>query len=261
MRDYRHLQWSFSSNSSGGQYLKSEEIVDHKKIYYKLSDYGYQGFRSHEAVLEVIASRLGRFLGLPVLKYTGEMALITLDGKEQSVFVTRSENYCKAGQTAMSLLTDYKLNHMSDESPLAYCQRIGLTNYIDAVLLFDYLIMNVDRHGRNIELLYDAAGNMTPAPIFDNGRCLTFACGNQPANIAKWDYTEGGMGNNFVGGVYLEQNLKHISKPYALPRLDEKAYASIFYRLGKVLSKEHISILRTGLDYRYQVLLEKGVIR
>ncbi|MEE5994362.1 MAG: hypothetical protein V3G42_14210 [Oscillospiraceae bacterium] len=259
IKDYRELVWSFSSNSSGGQYLKSEKVISGKKYYFKISDFRYGIFFSHEAVLEVIASRLGNLLELPVLKYTGNTAKIRINDKEYTTFVSKSLNYCKAGQTAIPLVTDYMTNKINNETPLAYCQRIDLTGFIDNIFIFDYLIMNVDRHGRNIELLYD--GNIAiPAPIFDNGRSLTFDYGNRIENILHWNYTESGTGNNFVGGIYLENNLKHISKAYHLPILSEAGYQHIFYGLHDVLDKQHIKILKETIAYRYQVLKNKGVI-
>ena len=41
VKDYRDLVWNFSSNSSGGQYLKSEKIINGKKYYFKISDFRY----------------------------------------------------------------------------------------------------------------------------------------------------------------------------------------------------------------------------
>lgn len=259
IKDYRHLKWCFSSNSSGGQYLKSEAIVNNKKYYYKISDFRYGMFFSHESVLEVIASRLGLLLGFPVLKYTGNMARIVINDKEYVTFVSKSLNYCKSGQTAMPLLTDYQINKFLNESPLEYCKRIGLTEFMDYIFIFDYLIMNTDRHGRNIELLYNG-NEIIPAPIFDNGRCLTYECGNNKENIIYWNYTESGQGNNFVGGIYLENNLKYISRTYKLPHMTEESYKHIFYGLHDVLTETHISILREAIEYRYEKLSEKGVI-
>lgn len=101
---------------------------------------------------------------------------------------------------------------------------------------------------------------MQPAPIFDNGRCLTYECGNRLENILKWNYKDGGMGNTFLGGIYLESNLNYVSKPYPLPRLDEASYKHIFYGLSGILERKHIQLLREAIDYRYQVLVKKGVV-
>lgn len=258
--DYRRLSWQFSSKSSGGQYLKSEILQSGRKYYLKLSDYGYDGFRSHEAVLEVIASRLGEFLGFPVLKYTGSLAKVVVDGKEYTTYVTKCLNYCRAQETAIPLLMDFEINKLDNETPLEYCRRIGLTELLDKIFIFDYLIQNVDRHGNNIELLYSGS-DMRPAPVFDNGRCLTFACGNKIENILNWDYISSGMGNNFIGGVYLENNLRHVSKTYTVPELTKEAFRKIFYGLSNVLDKRHLQILEKGIMYRYEILLDKGVIK
>ena len=109
MKDYTDLQWTYSSSSSGGQYLKSEKTVNGKLYYYKLSDYFYGTFRSHESALEVFTSRLGIYLGLPVLKYTGSRAKISLDGREYETFVSRSKNFCPSGGTSIPLVTYYNI--------------------------------------------------------------------------------------------------------------------------------------------------------
>ena len=89
-------------------------------------------FFSHESVLEVIVSRLGNLLGFPVLKYTGDMAKIIVNDKEYTTFVSKSMNYCKSGQTAIPLVTDYQTNKEEKESPLEYCQKTGLTEFIQS---------------------------------------------------------------------------------------------------------------------------------
>lgn len=135
-----------------------------------------------------------------------------------------------------------------------------MQEYMDYIFLFDYLIMNIDRHGHNIELLYDSDNNISPAPIFDNGRALTFEYGNNVMLMENWDYKRNIEANNFVGGIYLDKNLKYISKQYKLPSLNKEAYDKIFYGLRNVISKEHEEIIKTALDYRYNRLLSGGII-
>lgn len=259
MKDYTNLLWMYSSGSSGGQYLKAVEETNGKKYYYKLSDYFYGTFRSHESVLEVISSRLGIKLGLPVLKYTGEQARILIDGEETETFVTKSLNYCSQRQTAIPLVSYYNINKKPNEAPLDFCRRAGMTEYIDQVILFDYLIMNVDRHGKNIELLV-SDNEVVPAPIFDSGRCLTYAMGNRIENILKYNYKESGQGNNFIGSINLERNLSNISRPYVLNRPDKNMKTSVFYGLGNVINKQHRELIWDAVLYRYEVLVTKGVI-
>jgi hypothetical protein len=255
MIDYTRLQWLYGQSTSDGQYLKTQD----NKYYYKLSDYCYGSFTSHESMLEVVASRVGSELGLPVLKYSGAMASINLDGKIREAYIARSLNYCTEGKSSMPLNTYYFTNRHSNESPYQFCVRIGLKEYIENIIIFDYLIMGVDRHGRNIELLCSSKG-VEPAPIFDNGRCLTYACGNRIENILNYDYTVPGQGNNFIGGIDLERNLKLITHPHALKPLTDTSRSHIFYGLNKHYDSRHLNIIWTALCYRYKNLKDKGVI-
>ena len=261
MKDLTFLKWSYSSSSSGGTYLKSEYGSGSKKIYYKLSDFKQGRFTGCETAIEVIVSRLGTYLGFPVLKYMGDLSDIIIDGRKYTTYVARSYNYVKSGYTAIPLITDYLTNRISKtESTLDYCRRIGLWEYLDYVFIFDYLIMNVDRHGHNIELLYDNDNNINPSPIFDNGCALTYEYGNNLTLIKNWDYKSDNAVNNFVGSIHLESNLKNVSKQYKLPRLNDEVYRKMFYGLNDVISKEHQQIIKTALDYRYEKMLNGGII-
>ncbi len=261
MKDYRFLQWNYSSSSSGGTYLKSEYILSGRKYYYKLSDFRMGRFTGCETVIEVIASRLGEYLGFPVLKYTGDLAIINIDDREYTAYVAKSLNYVKKGCTVIPLITDYLTNRQSQhETTLDYCRRIGLQEYLDYLFIFDYLIMNIDRHGHNIELIYDNNGNISSSPIFDNGRALTYEYGTNTELMQNWDYKSKVTANNFVGSIYLDNNLKYISRQYRLPRLNDEAYKKIFYGLGRVISKKHREIIKMALNYRYKKLSDGGII-
>ena len=261
MKDLTFLKWSYNSSSSGGNFLKSEYGTGSQKIFYKLSDFKHGRFTGCETAIEVIVSRLGTYLRFPVLKYMGDLSTIDIEGNRYVTFVARSHNYVKSGYTTIPLVTDYLTNRLSNtESPLQYCRRIGLQEYLDYIFIFDYLIMNVDRHGHNIELLYDNNNNFIPSPIFDNGCALTHEYGNNMTLIQNWDYKSDITVNNFVGSIQLEKNLKNVSKQYKLPRLNDEAYRKMFYGLSDVLSKEHQQIIRTALEYRYEKMLNGGII-
>jgi hypothetical protein len=67
----------------------------------------------------------------------------------------------------------YVDNRLSDkESPLDLCKRFGWADYIYKLFVFDYLIINRDRHGANLEVMKN--GDKILSPYFDNG--LSFAC-------------------------------------------------------------------------------------
>lgn len=187
------------------------------------------------------------------------MANIFLDGKFRRTFVSKSLSYCTADQSAMPLVTYYTTNKVGNELPLDFCRRLGFTDFTNKLFIFDYLIMNLDRHGRNIEVLIGDNG-VTVAPIFDNGRCLTSFCGNNISSILTYDFLASGQGNNFLGGINLERNLGYVTRAYKLPRLDDSIKSRIFYGLSDVLSDVHMQIIWNALNYRYDILLKKGAI-
>ena len=261
MKDLTFLKWSYSSSSSGGTYLKSEHISGNKKYYYKLPDFKYGRFSGCETAIEVIVSRLGEYLGFPVLKYTGEMARIIVEGRESETYVAKCLDIVKRRYTAIPIVTDYLTNRLAKtESPLDYCRRIGLQEYLDYVFMLDYLVINDDRHGHNIEILYDRDNNIVPSPIFDNGRSLTYQYGNNVRLMQNWDYKSEITVNNFVGSLSLDKNLENISRSYELPRLTDEAYRKIFRGLERFISREHKEIIRTALDYRYEKMRNGGII-
>ena len=66
-QDLRYLQWDRARQSSGiaGSFLKSYEIVNGKKIYYKLSAYDpIFGITGKECFNELIVSRLVNILNV-----------------------------------------------------------------------------------------------------------------------------------------------------------------------------------------------------
>ena len=67
-----YLKWSHIRSSSGtaGTFLKSESIINGKKIYYKLSNFdSVNGVIGHECINEIIVARLLTILGVEHLEY------------------------------------------------------------------------------------------------------------------------------------------------------------------------------------------------
>lgn len=67
--DAHNVDWSAIINSlSNGCYMKTKGIYNGKMHYVKLSNYSFpDGFTGFESVNEVIAGRLGKILGFPVV--------------------------------------------------------------------------------------------------------------------------------------------------------------------------------------------------
>ena len=70
--DRTDLVWTLSRDSSGtaGSYLKSYEIVEGRKIYYKMSRYdSRRGIIGHESINEIICMNIANQLGFDTLQY------------------------------------------------------------------------------------------------------------------------------------------------------------------------------------------------
>ena len=131
---------------------------------------------------------------------------------------------------------------LNNETILDFCKRLGFSEYVNQMILVDYLILNRDRHGANIEVLIN---NKTMekrfAPLFDHGLSLICRVLDESL-IDKVDVLEDKRTNSFLGSASTYENLLKLSKD-ELPKvykLEETDKEYIFYDLEKVISKKRI---------------------
>lgn len=155
-------------------------MVSGEKIYYKLSNYDSEkGIVGHECVNELIVDRLLTILGVEHVEYQLVHADIEIDGIVYETWLCASKDFKKRGETKCALDRYYQINKGADESRYEFCVKNGWKKYIDTMLAVDYLILNRDRHGANIEVLRNGREHSVRiAPLFDhvkiwmNGKCL-----------------------------------------------------------------------------------------
>lgn len=214
-QDLTYLEWSKIRNSSGtaGSFLKATEEIGAKKLYYKLSDYdSVKGVSGHECVNEIIVDRLLTILGVEHLKYRLINAGILVDGKIIDTFLCVSENFKERGEEKLALDAYFDIEKSGDEAPLAFCVRNGWEQYIYEMLVVDYLILNRDRHGANIEVLRNPkTKSIRLAPLFDHGLSLLCRC-RTPEEIDRFDVLEDKKVQCYVGGNSARENLELIPK-------------------------------------------------
>ena len=71
----------------------------------------------------------------------------------------------------------------------------------------DFIILNRDRHGANIEVLRNSKQKtLRLAPVFDHGLSLLFNCNSETA-VKKFDVMVDRRVQCFVGSSSAEQNL------------------------------------------------------
>lgn len=212
-QDLTYLSWSIYRNSSGtaGSFLKSYSELGDKKLYYKLSNFDkIQGVIGHECVNELIVDRLLTILGIPHLSYQLIHADIMLDGIIHEVYLCASEDFKEKGESKIALDVYKTKEAYPTESPLDFCLRMGWEEYIYQMLVVDYLILNRDRHGANIEVLRNSRKKtLHLAPLFDHGLSLLCRCTDDDL-IKEFDVMADMTCNNYIGSKSTCENLSLI---------------------------------------------------
>ena len=214
-QDLTYLKWSHARNSSGtaGTFLKSQSIISGEKIYYKLSNYDSEkGIVGHECVNEIIVDRLLSILGVEHLEYQLIHADVEIDGKIYDTWICASKDFKQKGESKSALDNYYEINKEENESRYEFCVNNGWQKYIDTMLVIDYLILNRDRHGANIEVLRNARKHtIRIAPLFDHGLSFLCSCYGDD-EIEKFDVLADKPCQNFIGSRSVFDNLNIIEK-------------------------------------------------
>ena len=257
-QDLTYLKWSHIRSSSGtaGTFLKSESIMGDKKIYYKISNFDpVNGVIGHECINEIIVDRLLTKLEVEHLNYELIHADIEIEGRIYNTFLCASEDFKKRGESKIALDDYYRANAQKGESHYDFCVRCGWERYIDQMIVIDYLILNRDRHGANIEVLRNTrAHSLRIAPLFDHGLSLMYSCMSDQ-DIDKFDIMEDKRCQNFIGGYSCYENLQIIrgKKDLFTGKLQEKDKIFIFDGLQDIVSDKFIEKAWNMIYERYKI--------
>lgn len=242
-QDLTYLSWTKIRNSSGtaGSFLKAYSEINGVKTYYKLSDYdSFKGITGHECVNEIIVDRLLDILGIPHLEYQLIYADILIEDKIHTTYLCASTDFKEKSESKIALDLFYETERQYGESPLEFCIRQGWEEYIYQMLVVDYLILNRDRHGANIEVLRNAKKRtLKLAPLFDHGLSLLCRCYDEE-EISKANVLEDKLVQCFVGSRSAVGNLDLIPKERrpSLTPLTEGHKAYLFDGLEDIMSKQ-----------------------
>lgn len=254
--DLTYLKWSHGRNSSGtaGTFLKSQSVVSGEKVYYKLSNYDSEkGIIGHECVNEIIVDRLLTILGVEHLEYQLIHADIEIEGKIYDTWLCASKDFKQRGETKSALDNYYQINKTENESHYEFCVNHGWKEYIDAMLAIDFLILNRDRHGANIEVLRNGRKHTVRiAPLFDHGLSFLCSCYNDE-EIQNFDILADKLCQNFIGSRSTCDNLNLIEdkKNIFKNKLKMQDRDILFEDLSYVLSETHLNKIWTMLWTRW----------
>ena len=257
-QDLTYLRWSHVRSSSGtaGTFLKSESMLEGKKRYYKLSNYDPQlGVIGHECINEYVVDRLLDVLGVEHLNYDLIHADIEIEGSITETYLCASQDFKKRGESKVALDDFFRVNALPQESHYDFCVRNGWKDAVDAMIVIDYIILNRDRHGANIEVLRNPREKtLRLAPLFDHGLSLLCTCMSEE-EIAQYDVLEDRKCQNFFGGFSAYENLRRIGgRKDIFPRkLKPEDREYIFDGLDGVLSGTHMNKMWDMIYERYKI--------
>ena len=214
-QDLTMLKWSKIRNSSGtaGSFLKAYTKTGNKKTYYKLSNYdNIKGVVGVECVNEIIVDRLLNILGVEHLHYRLIHADIKVDEKILETYVCESDDFKDLNEDKSPLDNYYDVEHKVGEDKISFCLNNGWGKYIYEMFVVDFLILNRDRHGANIEVLRNRKKRtIRLAPLFDHGLSLLFNCYTEE-EISKFNPMDDKKINSYLGSNSARENLDLIPK-------------------------------------------------
>ena len=257
LQDLRYLNWSKSRKTSGtaGSFLKAYDDTGRRKVYYKLSDYDVtQGIVGHECINEIIAQRVLTELRIPHLQYTLLHGLISLDNKEQETWLCESYDFKEKHEAKLALEDFYVMQRKEAETPMNFCKRMHWEKMIYGMLVIDFLIMNRDRHGANIEVLMDRKNqSFRLAPLFDQGLSFVCRCRND-AEVMDFEAMKDIKVQSFFGSNSLFENLKMVPISYLKKLPSGLDRTEIFEGLDGIMSPKVLNKIWEILSRRWEYL-------
>lgn len=227
--------------------------------YYKYSTYyAGQNCFGEESIYEVICSRLFQILGFDCVKYTLCNKIVEMTGNSLNTYVCKSKAI--TGYSSRATLED--IQEILGLNSMETIKFLGLEREIEKLLVADFLVLQRDRHGKNIEILIKD-NKYYLAPLFDNGLGLLAPYPVSLTNLAKirqFDVLHDYPVNNCIETRSLYDNLNLLSEPVLVNRLKREDKKKLFYGLNAVLPKEYIDKIWKLITYRYMFLRKRSVI-
>lgn len=229
-----------------------------RNVFYKFSA-DYDEERGYEALNEVVVSRLLTELGISHVEYTLGLIEMHNADKVERVPCCISYDYKGAGQTAMPL--DLYCALQGKHNPEQTLQELDMQTELNRMYLVDFLIRNIRRTQRDVELYNLPDGRLVMAPLFDNGSSLVV----NPAMLRSIQSGElNPLDDNIVTGitgkVSLFENMKKIMQPVKVHALTHEGMARITYGLKAVLERPHMDALLELLKVRYDYARQEGIL-
>ena len=158
-----------ASSSLGGDQKKAWKVIDGERYLLKESRLPYY----QESVNETIGTKVCQLFDIPCVHYTE----LLQDNHQYSVckpVVTKDEDMVSGYDILSKYGTPYSLEPLKDYH--VFLLKSGVDDYVDDMVVIDYILRNTDRHWLNLGLIRDAnTGDfLREIPVFDFGNSLWF---------------------------------------------------------------------------------------
>lgn len=187
-------------------------------------------------------------------------AQVEINGQVHVTWLSESRDYRRSNERRQALDTYIDLNARGNEDPLEFCKKKGWQRVIEEMMAFDYLIINRDRHGANVEVIL-RGGSVELAPLFDHGVSLAYSCYTDEERIASFDSFYSGRVNNYLGSRSLEKNLSLVSQGVLQGSILADKGRSLFLGLDDVISRTLQDKLWEIISMRWQHLVDLGIAK
>ena len=180
---------------------------------------------------------------------------IEIEGNIYNTYLCASEDFKKRGESKIALDDYYRTNAKKGESHYDFCVREGWKEYIDRMIAVDYLILNRDRHGANIEVLRNSrAHTLRIALLFEHGLSLLYSCMSDN-DAEQFDIMQDKRCQNFIGGFACYENLQLIKDKTKIfeNKLQESDRDIIFEGMDNILSDIFINKIWNMIYERYKI--------
>jgi len=240
--DLTDVMWGLENTSTGG--VQPKAIIDGD--YYKLNTWNLaHGFYGREALAESIASAMARAMQVDAVNYKIRKVKVRIDGIVYSTIASVSKDFKSDGCEYISFRRLLKQN--IGKSPIEIARMYPMLEDVYKMIIFDFIIYNLDRHENNVEL---NTSTMRLAPLFDHGLSFGLNTGRKDFEEYTWDMEA--VANNVFGDRNLRKNLELIDYPtkvvwptnlpnvfnkvrgYIPKREEECISRNIYLRLGEV---------------------------
>lgn len=242
------------TKTSRGMLSKGWYIIDGKICLVKGNSTDRENNIGYEPYSEVLAYKIGKLFGLPVIPYYLAPSSLFPDIKTySSEYVCYSHNFLNFTEQFVSL-KDY-LERFNYSFNYDNCLQYFREYYLDSLLIFDALICNEDRHVRNLGFVKTIKGEYLPSPVFDNGASLlAWVSDNRlranscyfkrdiarPFEMSHRSQVSLVRRNNLKGKVSLKEILKELEPTFEL------------------MSPRRVSSIKQFLTYRYNYFILGG---